>query len=115
MSPLYDALVVLHLVGWAIVLGGHIATVRQPGIYKGTLHGALTALVTGLALFLLAETADSLDKDLSVAKMTIKIVLACAVTALAYIGQKKGDEVSPGIKHAIGGVTLVTVIVAVFM
>jgi hypothetical protein len=115
MSFLYDALVVLHLVGWAIVLGGYIATVRQPAVYKGTLHGALTALVTGVALVILAETVDSLGKDPSAAKMIVKMVLACAVTGLAYVGQKKGDDVAPAIKHAIGGLTLVTVVIAVFV
>lgn len=115
MDFLYNAIVVLHLVGWAIVLGGYIATVRQPGDYRGTFHGAATALVTGILLVGLAESVDSLGKDPSMVKIGIKLVIALAVTVLALIAKKKGDRVAPGVKHAIGGLTLVNIVIAVFV
>ncbi|ACZ22730.1 hypothetical protein Sked_28280 [Sanguibacter keddieii DSM 10542] len=115
MDFLYNAIVVLHLVGWAIVLGGYIATVRQPGVYRGTFHGAATALVTGILLVGLAESVDSLGKDPSMVKIGIKLVVALAVTVLALVAKKKGDQVAPGVKHAIGGLTLVNIVIAVFV
>lgn len=115
MDLVYDLLLVLHLVGWAIVLGGYVATVRQPGVYKGTFHGAATALVTGILMVGLAESVDSLGKDPSMVKIGIKLVIALVVTVLALVAKKRGDSVAPGIKHAIGGLTLVDVVIAVFV
>ena len=115
MDFLYNLLLVLHLVGWAIVLGGYIATIRQPGVYRGTFHGAATALVTGVLMVGLAESVDSLGKDPSMVKIGIKLVIALVVTALSLVAKKRGDAVAPGIKHAIGGLTLVNIVIAVFV
>ena len=46
MDLVYNVLVVLHLIGWAIVLGGTLVNLRTPKIATGVLHGILTALVT---------------------------------------------------------------------
>ena len=115
MDFLYNLLLVLHLVGWAIVLGGYIATIRQPGVYRGTFHGAATALVTGVFMVGLAESVDSLGKDPSMVKIGIKLVIALVVTVLALVAKKRGDAVAPAVKHAIGGLTLVNVVIAVFV
>ncbi|KQU00102.1 MULTISPECIES: hypothetical protein [Sanguibacter] len=115
MDFLYNLLLVLHLVGWAIVLGGYIATIRQPGVYRGTFHGAATALVTGVLMVGLAESVDSLDKDPSMVKIGIKLVIALVVTVLALVAKKRGDAVAPAVKHTIGGLTLVNVVIAVFV
>lgn len=115
MDFFYNLLLVLHLVGWAIVLGGYIATIRQPGVYRGTFHGAATALVTGVLMVGLAESVDSLDKDPSMVKIGIKLVIALVVTVLALVAKKRGDAVAPAVKHTIGGLTLVNVVIAVFV
>ncbi len=115
MDFLYNLLLVLHLMGWAIVLGGYIATIRQPGVYRGTFHGAATALVTGVLMVGLAESVDSLDKDPSMVKIGIKLVIALVVTVLALVAKKRGDAVAPAVKHTIGGLTLVNVVIAVFV
>lgn len=115
MDFLYNLLLVLHLVGWAIVLGGYIATIRQPGVYRGTFHGAATALVTGVLMVGLTESVDSLGKDPSMVKIGIKLVIALVVTVLALVAKKRGDAVAPAVKHTIGGLTLVNVVIAVFV
>ncbi|GAA2243634.1 hypothetical protein GCM10010401_15870 [Rarobacter faecitabidus] len=114
MTALYDAFLVLHLVGWAIVLGGYMATVKQPGIYKGTLHGALTALVSGIAMVGIAEMSDAV-RDPNMVKIGIKLTIALVVVALAFIGKNRGDAVPAAVKHAIGGLTVVNIIIAVFV
>ena len=52
MELLYNVFVALHFVGWAIVFGGYLASLRSPGLYKGVFHGALTALVAGASIVL---------------------------------------------------------------
>ena len=46
MSTLIGTLVVFHLIGWAIALGGLLSTMKEPKILPGVLHG----LVVGLGL-----------------------------------------------------------------
>jgi len=63
----------------------------------------------------LAESVDSLDKDPSMVKIGIKLVIALVVTVLALVAKKRGDAVAPAVKHTIGGLTLVNVVIAVFV
>ena len=75
MTVLAGVLIVLHLIGWAIVLGGALVSLRPPRIPTGMLHGALTALVTGLILaFLLTTGAWKPDDAFSSAKLGVKLV-----------------------------------------
>ncbi len=60
MELLKNILVVLHLLGWAIVLGGTLVNLRAPKIAPGVLHGALTALVTGILIVGVSEMSDDL-------------------------------------------------------
>ncbi|PFG33900.1 hypothetical protein [Sanguibacter antarcticus] len=114
MEILYDLLLVLHLVGWAIVLGGWFATLKDPGVYRGTLHGVLTALVTGILMVGIASASDEVH-DPNTTKVAIKLLVALAVTALAVVARRKGTDVAPGVKHAIGGLTLVNIVIAVLV
>lgn len=114
MELLYNLVLVLHLVGWAIVLGGWFATLKSPGVYRGTLHGVLTALVTGVVMVGIASSSDAVH-DPDNTKVGIKLLVAVVVTVLAVLARRKGDAVAPGVKHAIGGLTLVNVAVAVLV
>lgn len=112
MNTLYDVLLVLHLVSWAIVLGGWIATLRQPGVYRGTLHAALGALVTGIAMVGIASSSEAVD-DPDNTKIAVKLLVALVVVILAFGARRKGDDAPVGVKHAIGALTLVNICVAV--
>ena len=112
MELLYDLLLVLHLVGWAIVLGGWFATLKDPGVYRGTLHGAATALVTGILMVGIASSSDAVH-DPNTTKVAVKLVVALVVVTLAVLARRKGTDVAPWVKHAIGGLTLVNIAVAV--
>jgi hypothetical protein len=85
METLYDVLLVLHLIGWAIVLGGALTSLRAPRIAPGMLHGILTALVTGIAMVGLASAGLAADEPDNV-KIGVKLVIAVVVTALVLVG-----------------------------
>jgi hypothetical protein len=118
---LFDVFAFLHFVGWAIVLGGYLATLRSPGLYRGVFHGAATALVAGIVMMGLLESGTAGPDDFSRGKLVTKLLVALVITVLAFIARRqgaKGDNgtgaVTPGIKHAIGLLTIVNIIVAVF-
>jgi len=112
MDLVYSLLIVLHLVGWAIVLGGTLVNLRTPKIATGVLHGILTALVTGLALAGIAS-AGLAGHEPDPAKLAVKLVVALVVTALVVLGVRKPARVTTGYLAAIAGLTVVNVAVAV--
>lgn len=111
MATLYSIVVVIHLLGWAIVLGGTITSMRKPRIAPGVLHGALTALVTGIILVGLAEAA--LDYDINHMKIGIKLLIALVVTALVFRADRAKQEPSRGTLGLIAGLTAVNIAIAV--
>ena len=112
MEIVYNLVVVLHLVGMAILVGGYLAVVRAPRMLPGFWHGALTQLVTGLALVGMRESgAVEGDDPLNHAKIGVKLVVALVVTVLVFLNRKKSD-VPAGTVHAIGGLALLNVFVA---
>ncbi|MGF0115892.1 hypothetical protein ACQFYA_06130 [Promicromonospora sp. Marseille-Q5078] len=122
MEFLYNVFVALHFVGWAIVLGGYIASIKSPGLYRGVFHGAATALVSGIVMMGLLESgAVDLGYEVDRTKLTVKLLVALIIAILAFVAKRqgaKGDNgtgaVSPGLKHSIGALTLVNILVAVF-
>ncbi|QJW37498.1 hypothetical protein [Cellulosimicrobium protaetiae] len=122
MEFLYNVFVALHFIGWAIVLGGYLASLRSPGLYKGVFHGALTALVAGVAMVGIGEASvwkDWASGGPDMAKIGVKLVVALVIAVLAFVAKRQATKaadgaVAPGVKHAIGGLTLVNILVAVF-
>ena len=112
METLYDVLLVLHLIGWAIVLGGALTSLRTPRIAPGMLHGILTALVTGIAMVGLASAGLAADEPDNV-KIGVKLVIAVAVTALVVLGSNRRERVTTGYLGAIAGLTALNVAIAV--
>ena len=116
MEFLYHVFTVLHFVGWAIVLGGYFVSMRTPGLNKGVFHGAATAAVAGILMVGVAEMGGLWDDGgPSMTKIGIKLVIAVIIAVLAFLAVKKGDKVTPGLKHTIGALTLVNIIIAVFV
>jgi hypothetical protein len=110
MTVVYYLLLFLHLVGWAIVLGGTVTNLRTPRLAPGVLHGVLTALVTGVLMTGVAEMGDGLP-DLSYPKIGTKLVIAVAVTALVVVASRK-KEPSRGLIGAIAALTTLNVAIA---
>jgi hypothetical protein len=108
----YGILLVLHLLGMAMVVGGWLATVREPKLVPGMLHGALTTLVSGLVMVGLRESGAVDKADLNHAKIGVKLLIALVVTVLIVLaGRRSGD--AKRLVPAAGGLTIVNVLVAV--
>jgi len=109
MEIVYGILVVFHLLGWALVLGGLATRMRKPEIPAGVWHGALTAVVTGLLLVGIAEMGDG---DVNQAKIAVKLVVALAVLVLVWRGRRQ-SSVTTGYLGMIAGLTALNVAIAV--
>jgi hypothetical protein len=112
MELLKNVLVVLHLIGWAIVLGGTLVNLRTPKIATGVLHGAVTALVTGVLIVGVSEMSDDL-RDPNMVKIAVKLVIALVITGLVVVGQRRPEKVTTGYLGLIAGLTALNVAIAV--
>lgn len=113
MEIVYNIVVVTHLLGMAAVVGGYAA--GQPHVNEVMVWGARLQIITGLVLVGLAESIDSLDKDLNMVKVGVKLVVAVLVAAFAEMGHadaKRGKQV-PWMTHAAGGLAVLNVLIAV--
>ena len=57
----------------------------------------------------------ALDMDANYFKLGIKFAIALAVGVLAFIGRrkyKKGEDISKGLAHSVGGLALLNVAIA---
>jgi hypothetical protein len=112
MSIVFGVLVVIHLLGWAIVLGGTLVNLRSGLIATGVLHGALTALVSGLILTVLAGAAATVDDPVNWVKMIVKLVVALVICALVWWGGRREKAGTP-LVGAVAGLTFLNVVIAV--
>jgi hypothetical protein len=112
MNIVYNIVVFLHIVGAAMIVGIWIGQMKKPTVHPRQFDGAMLQLLTGVALMGLIP---ALDIDADYAKLGVKLAVAVAVGVLAFIGRrqyKKGEDVSIGLAHAVGGLALLNVAVA---
>ena len=112
MDFLHYFLVFLHILGAAAIFGGWLANFKTPTVTKWQLIGAITQVVTGLALVGLAEASDS---PVNHAKIAVKLVIALVILVAAIIGYRKASKglpVSKGLAHAVGGMAFIDIAVA---
>jgi hypothetical protein len=122
METLRLILLFLHLVGFAVLLGGAVTQYVSGTIHSGErasrpslrinapmVWGASAQLVTGIAL---SAPLDR-DYDLNPAKLTVKLVVAATIFAMVFFSRKR-DAVNSGHFLAIIGLTLANAAVAVF-
>jgi uncharacterized membrane protein len=114
MEIVYDLLVILHFIGLASLLGGFLVQLRSTPrvVNPAMLHGALTQLVTGLALVGVGEAA--LDGEFNHVKIGIKLAILLVITVLVWVNRRK-DAVSTGVWAAIGALTIVNTAIAVLV
>ena len=112
MEILKNFTLVLHFVGLASLLGGFL--LQMSGTTKridpAMFHGALTMLVTGLALVGLDQ---ALEGEVNHTKVGVKLLVLVVVTVLVVLNRKK-PSVPVWVWGAIGGLTLLNVTIAVF-
>ncbi|ANJ09084.1 hypothetical protein LZP81_32950 [Streptomyces parvulus] len=114
MDVLIHLFVGLHIIGIAALLGGFLTQMKAMG--RGTarytpamLHGALTMLVTGVALVGLNQ-AD--DQSVDNVKIGVKLALLIVILGLVYV--KRDDEkVDKPLFGLVGLLTVANVFIAV--
>ncbi|PSL03235.1 hypothetical protein CLV30_108147 [Haloactinopolyspora alba] len=116
MEYVYDLVLVLHFVGLASLLGGAMVQMSARDgrtINAAMVHGALTQLVTGVAMAGMGDAVGSLDIDVNHAKIGVKLAIALVVTVLCWVNRRK-DTVAGALYATVFALTLANVVVAVF-
>lgn len=116
MEILRNVLLVLHFIGLASLLGGFLTQMsafktRTARINPAILHGALTQLVTGLALVAVVQIGDLHPIDNT--KIAVKLAVLVVIYVLALVNRKKTAVAMPVI-GAIGALTIANIVIAVF-
>ena len=113
MSVLHTVILLAHIFGTAALVGGWLATFRTPTVGVWQHYGAWIQLVTGLLLVGLLEMGDGSVNHM---KIGIKLLIVIGIVVAAVIGRRKiarGEEVSTGLAHAVGGLSLINMAIAV--
>ncbi|WP_435203981.1 hypothetical protein [Micromonospora sp. bgisy143] len=113
MEALRLILLYVHLIGFALLLGGSIAQYvsGRLRINAAMLWGAVIQLLTGLGLS--APLRGGGDAEPDPAKLVTKLVIALLIFVMVFFSRKR-DAVNRGHFLAIVGLTLVNAAVAVF-
>ncbi|MGK5629699.1 hypothetical protein [Streptomyces sp. URMC 123] len=113
MDVLIKIVVGLHIIGIASLLGGFLTQMKamSAGAARFTpamLHGALTMLITGVALVGLNQ-AD--DQTVNNVKIGVKMALLVVILALVYV-KRDEERVAKGAFGAVGLLTTANVFIA---
>jgi hypothetical protein len=112
MVLVYEVVLILHIISWAVIIGAWLTHLHPPVVVTGVPHAAAAALLTGIALTGIASASDAVA-DPNKAKIGVKLVVALIVTVLAYLGHRRRPDVGPGLAHAVGVLALVNVGIAI--
>ncbi|MEU6093945.1 hypothetical protein [Streptomyces sp. NPDC047079] len=114
MDVLIHLFVALHILGIAALLGGFLTQMKAMG--RGTarfvpamLHGALTMLVTGVALVGL-DQAD--HHHVNTIKIGVKLALLIVILGLVYV-KRDEETVEKPLFALVGALTMANVFIAV--
>ncbi|KOG14412.1 MULTISPECIES: hypothetical protein [Streptomyces] len=113
MDVLINVFVALHIIGIASLLGGFLTQMKAMGagtarFSPAMLHGALTMLVTGVALVGLNQ-AD--DQTVNNVKIGIKLAILVVILGLVYV-KRDEERVDKGLFAAVGGLTMANIFIA---
>ncbi|QCX78623.1 hypothetical protein C9F11_25055 [Streptomyces sp. YIM 121038] len=114
MDVLIHLFVGLHIIGIASLLGGFLTQMKAMG--AGTarfsppmLHGALTMLITGVALVGLNQADDNEVNNL---KIGIKMAVLVVILGLVYL-KRDEEKVDKAMFGAVGALTTANIFIAV--
>ncbi|MFF3510161.1 hypothetical protein [Streptomyces sp. NPDC002573] len=114
MDVLIHLFVGLHIVGIAALLGGFLTQMKAMGrgtarFVPGMLHGALTMLVTGVALVGLNQAEHH---HINTIKIGIKLALLIVILGLVYV-KRDEERVEKPLFALVGALTTVNIFIAV--
>lgn len=115
MPVLLNILLALHVLGLAAIVGAFLVQMRNKDGFATSvvLAGAITQVITGVALVGVGEGGGIRDYDMI--KITVKLTIAVVVLVAAIVASvvaKRGGRVQPWF-HTAGGLAIVNVLVAV--
>jgi hypothetical protein len=114
MDILIHLFVGLHIIGIASLLGGFLTQMKVMGEGRARfgpamLHGALTMLVTGVALVGLNE-AD--NQHVNTVKIGLKLALLIVILGLVYV-KRDEETVDRAAFGVVGALTVTNIFIAV--
>jgi len=114
MDVLIHLLVGLHIIGIAALLGGFLTQMKAMGqgtarFVPGMLHGALTMLVTGVALVGLHQAADH---PVNTIKIGVKLAILIVILGLVYV-KRDEETVQKPLFGLVGALTATNIFIAV--
>ena len=114
MDFVYNLLVIFHFIGLASVVGGFLVQMKSPakGVNPAMIHGALTQLVTGVAMVGLVESGVVADEEIDSNKIAVKLGITLIITVLAFVGRKKTPP-QVAFWGAIGALSITNIVIAV--
>ncbi len=117
MNIVVNILIILHFIGLAFLLGAFLYQIKdivagKGKIVRGILDGALTQIVTGIALVGIYSAGLVEDEEVDNAKIGVKLLFVIAVYVLALVFRKRVTAPSWAM-WLIGGLTLANVVIAV--
>ncbi|MGW3495146.1 hypothetical protein [Streptomyces sp. NPDC001020] len=114
MDVLLHLFVGLHIIGIAALLGGFLTQMKAMGqgtarFVPGMLHGALTMLVTGIALVGLNQAQDY---SVNTVKIGVKLALLIVILGLVYV-KRDEERVEKPFFGLVGALTATNIFIAV--
>ena len=114
MDILIGIVLILHFVGLAALLGGVLVQVKDTIAGKGRIlaamiHGALTQLVTGVALLGLLQSSGG---DVNNTKIAVKLAVVIVITVLVFVFRKR-QPLAPWVVWLVGALTIANIAIAV--
>ncbi len=114
MNILFGIILILHFIGLAALLGGVLVQIKDTIAGKGRIvaamiHGALTQLVTGVALVGVIEASGG---DINNTKIAVKLAIVLIITVLVFLFRKKNPVLS-WVVWVIGLLTVANIAIAV--
>ncbi len=109
MQLFYDILVWVHIACWAAALVLWAMSLRAPRVPRGMAHAVATALVIGIVLTGIGSASEAVHDPNNV-KVGLKLVIAAAATAIAFMKQKLPAPNNWG--HVVAALVVVNVVIA---
>ncbi|GAA2440434.1 hypothetical protein GCM10010388_31920 [Streptomyces mauvecolor] len=113
MDVLIKVVVGLHIIGIASLLGGFLTQMKAMSagtarFVPAMLHGALTMLVTGVALVGLNQADGS---TLNTVKLGVKLAFLIVILGLVYV-KRDEEKVEKAAFGVVGGLTVANIFIA---